>query len=270
MYSSADVLLCTSKVVANKPWISIYTLRLIDERNSKDPHSEEGKLLKKVVKDSAKQDRRVWLVENADWESLKTMRKPKQADKGRLRNMEGKAVAYDEKAETLAQYFSRIQWQIRYVSVLPEATPLGDVLPIDVGDITAFEIQVAARSMKNGKASGTDEIPTEYWKILLEDDTHPIFHWVLDFCNKIWRDKAVPAQWHESRVVALFKKGDMGECGNYRPISLISTGYKLFASIMLARMKAGGADDRIWGTQFGFRKGRGTADAILLARRIVE
>ena len=36
------------------------------------------------------------------------MRKPKQADKGKLRNMEGKVVAHDENAETLAQYCSKI------------------------------------------------------------------------------------------------------------------------------------------------------------------
>ena len=47
-------------------------------------------------------------------------------------------------------------------------------------------------------------------------------------------------------------------------------GYKISASIILARMKAGGAEARIYASQFGFKSGRGTADAILLARRILE
>ena len=57
------------------------------------------------MKDSAKDDRKVWLnklVENADWASLRLLRKPKQADKGRLRDMDGRVVAHDEKAGTLA------------------------------------------------------------------------------------------------------------------------------------------------------------------------
>ena len=62
----------------------------------------------------------------------------------------------------------------------------------------------------------------------------------------------------------------MGDCSNYRPISLLSTGYKLFAAVILGRLRAGGAEDRIWSSQFGFRSGRGTADAILLVRRIIE
>ena len=66
------------------------------------------------------------------------------------------------------------------------------------------------------------------------------------------------------------QKGDVADCGNYRPISLLQIGYKLFASILLQRLIKGGADGRIWSTQFGFRPGRGTMDAVFLTRRIVE
>ena len=55
-----------------------------------------------------------------------------------------------------------------------------------------------------------------------------------------------------------------------RPISLLDIGYKLFAVILLNRLKAAGADEQLWPTQFGFRKGRGTGDALFLARRAVE
>ena len=90
------------------------------------------------------------------------------------------------------------------------------------------------------------------------------------FCQQLWISKAVPHDWHLSRVVALFKKGDLGDCGNYRPISLIAVGYKLYANILLQRLKVGGAEGRIWSTQYGFRSGCGTADALLLARQTLE
>ena len=112
MRNTADILLQSSKASATKPWISTHTLRLIDERNKKGPHSDEGRVLKKAVKDAAKEDRRIWLnklIENGDWDSLKFLRKPRQADKGRLKNIHSRVVAHHEKAETLAQYFSRIQ-----------------------------------------------------------------------------------------------------------------------------------------------------------------
>ena len=115
-----------------------------------------------------------------------------------------------------------------------------------------------------------DEIPGEYWRTALEDTEHPLAIWLCDFCNLLWMNNVVPDTWHESRVVAIFKKGDLGECGNYRPISLICVAYKLFAMILMKRLKAAGVEERIWWTQYGFRSGRGTTDALLLIRRVIE
>ena len=41
-------------------------------------------------------------------------------------------------------------------------------------------------------------------------------------------------------------------------------------TILLDRLKNGGAEVRIWSIQYGFRSKRGTVDAILLARRVLE
>ena len=68
----------------------------------------------------------------------------------------------------------------------------------------------------------------------------------------------------------LFKKGDPAECENYRPISISPIGYKLFAAILLQRLKQAGAEDRIWRTQFGLHSGRGAADVVFLARRMLD
>jgi hypothetical protein len=46
--------------------------------------------------------------------------------------------------------------------------------------------------------------------------------------------------------------------------------YKLFASILLARLKQAGAEKRIWATQYGFKSKHSTADALFLARRMIE
>ena len=40
--------------------------------------------------------------------------------------------------------------------------------------------------------------------------------------------------------------------------------------VLLSRLKGGGAENRIWRTQFGFKTGCGTADAIFLARRLLD
>ena len=69
---------------------------------------------------------------------------------------------------------------------------------------------------------------------------------------------------------AIFKKGDPAEASNYKPISLLQIGYTLFAQILLQRLKDAGAESRLWPTQFGFRSGVGTAEALFLARRLIE
>ena len=94
--------------------------------------------------------------------------------------------------------------------------------------------------------------------------------WLVDFCNECWRLKSVPKQWSQALVSLIYKKGDPSDCGNYRPICLLNSAYKVFAMILLKRLQKAGADDRIWCSQFGFRSRRGTADALHCARRAVE
>ena len=93
--------------------------------------------------------------------------------------------------------------------------------------------------------------------------------WLL-FCNEVWHAKQVPSSWHLQQVTLIFKKGDPGNCENYRPICLLAAAYKIFAMVLLKRLLEAGADDRLWPSQYGFRKRRGTEDALHCVRRAVE
>lgn len=68
----------------------------------------------------------------------------------------------------------------------------------------------------------------------------------------------------------LYKSGDPSVPDNYRPVSLLQVGYKLFSMILLDRLREAGAEERIWPTQCGFRRGRGIGDAIFAGRRVIE
>ena len=85
-----------------------------------------------------------------------------------------------------------------------------------------------------------------------------------------WDSKDLPNDWQTARVQSIFKKGDPSDCNNYRPISLLCIGYKLLATILLSRLKAAGAEARIWSTQFGFKSKSGTAEALFILRRLLE
>ena len=124
------------------------------------------------------------------------------------------------------------------------------------------------KKIKNHRAAGINNIPADLYKILL--DNEEVLQLLLHLMNQCWKQRKIPASWHKASVVTLFKKGDSELCKNYRPISLLQVMYKLFASIILMKMKVAGAEQRIWRTQFGFRSNYGTNDALFMVRRIMD
>ena len=85
-----------------------------------------------------------------------------------------------------------------------------------------------------------------------------------------WAKKEVPHVWHIARIAAIFKKGDASECANYRPIALLNSSYKLFASILLNRLRRAHVGDSLSSMQFGFRQGTSVNNALFMARRCID
>ncbi|KAE9414444.1 hypothetical protein Angca_004433, partial [Angiostrongylus cantonensis] len=79
----------------------------------------------------------------------------------------------------------------------------------------------------------------------------------------------VPTQWKTSKTVLLFKKGDLHDIGNYRPICLLSVVYKLFTRVILSRIDRT-LDEGQPCEQAGFRKGFSTMDHIHTLTRLIE
>ena len=87
--------------------------------------------------------------------------------------------------------------------------------------------------MKSGKSPGPDGIPAEALKANLAvslEMLHPLF-------TKVWEEGIIPSDWKEGHLIKLPKKGDLGQCTNYRGITLLSIPGKVFNRILLNRMK---------------------------------
>ena len=54
--------------------------------------------------------------------------------------------------------------------------------------------------------------------------------------NEWWKHEEVPVEYLRARVVLIFKKGDTNNLGNYRPISLLNSMYKIFTAIIQRRL----------------------------------
>ena len=92
--------------------------------------------------------------------------------------------------------------------------------------------------------------------------------WILDLCNGIVKEGSIPEDWKSSVVLSIYKgKGDPMECGSYRGIKLLEHAMKDVESIFEHRIRQQIEIDDV---QFGFMKGKGTTDAIFMARQMQE
>ena len=145
----------------------------------------------------------------------------------------------------------------------------GPRLPVEESAFTVREVGKTVRKLKWGKAAGPDDIPAEYWKAVSQ--TPGGLQWITDLCNAAWDERKVPDAWRHAKVSTIYKnKGPIHLSENYRPISLLCVAYKLLASLLLQRLQQAGAEERLSQTQCGFRRGRGTTDAIHAVRRHID
>ena len=141
-------------------------------------------------------------------------------------------------------------------------TVIQETLPINTENITMDELVKCVNSFKNNKADGLDSIPIEVWK------SGALNQQLLDICNKTLNGDR-PKVWVKSAIVPLPKKGDLGNAGNYRGISLTATAAKIYNKILLGRIRPH-LEPLLRVNQNGFRAGRSTLSQILTLRRIIE
>jgi len=257
-----------------RPWISSSTLRLIELRHQarlRNDHDTEARLCKEIKK-AAKKDRQEWLTSLAGTGSWKDIRKLKGGaaqSQGRLHGTDGAPIGSECRAERFAQFLQDVQWAVRPTTLFDDS-PVCDPLPVNLGSISMKELQEAAGSLRSGRAAGPDGKPIECWKAVLKNGESEGAMFLLSFCNEVWSGKCVPDDWHLHHVKMIFKKGDPSDCNNYRPICLLAAAYKLFAAVLLRRLRDAGAEGRIALCQSGFCRRRGTEDALHCARRAME
>ena len=119
--------------------------------------------------------------------------------------------------------------------------------------------------MKDGKATGTDEVPAEALKAL---DEHNI-EIIASLCNIIYTSGMIPTEMKHSVFITLPKKPKAMICTEFRTISLMSHVTKLLLKIIQQRM-ANKIDKEVSRLQSGFRPGTGTREGIFNLRTICE
>lgn len=170
----------------------------------------------------------------------------------------------------------RARWKEHYSSILNMETnvdfeaiqsiPQYELDQLLNCEVSAEEIKLATSALKNHKAPGSDNIPAEIYKVL---GNTTMEHLKAVF-NQIWNTGVAPQDFRNAQIVNLFKnKGSASDCGNYRGISLLSTGGKILARVMASRLLKH-MNLIIPESQCGFRPKRGTSDLIFTLRQLQE
>lgn len=143
----------------------------------------------------------------------------------------------------------------------PRETELSDCLTGP--SITKEEIEKAIYNIKNNKAAGPDGIPSE---ILLDERGIAALHKIFNF---IYDTGHYPEQWLCSTFIPLPKKSNARKCEDHRLISLKSHTLKIFLKIIHQRLYKKCERD-ISDSQFGFRRGLGTREAVVPTQVLVQ
>ena len=127
------------------------------------------------------------------------------------------------------------------------------------------EVALAIKELKVGKSEGVDKVPAELLKALGERGRKELF----GICQDIYVTGEWPDDFTQATIVTLEKKANATECADHRTISLISHASKIMLKVLTRRLEQK-VSYFIGKTQFGFRKGCGTREAIAVMRILCE
>jgi len=147
-----------------------------------------------------------------------------------------------------------------------EAEPEEEVDTAEKGPyILQSEVEKVIKEMRSKKATGDDDVPGDVLKLLGEG----CLKILTKLINTIHETGEWPKDFTEITMIALKKKTQATKCSNHRTISLISHTAKIIATILRRRIEKK-IEDVLGEDQLGFRRGKGTRDAIGMMRIIAE
>src|SRR6478735_3722092 len=141
---------------------------------------------------------------------------------------------------------------------------MGDLVN-EVYEISSEEIRNVINELPKEKACGEDNISAELLQCMGEEGIEIISKLI----NMIYKSGYIPEDFRKSIFVPLPKFNKTQDCGDFRTIALISHASKILLHLIKRRITPI-IERQLGDSQMGFRKGKGTRDAIFQLRLISE
>ena len=272
---------CLSKDIPprKRNYLSRSTWGLIKTRQSLylQGNHDEVKSLDRKIKKEARADRKRHVVNQFQrnpqdphgrqaWKSVNTLRKDFKPSYISMRNADGRLVPLKDRADTIATYLEQQHWSnSNGQGLLPYNDLIGEIPTCDNSLFSLQELHLILKRCKVNKQPGPDQVIVELYRWLNTSNRQ----FLLDILNEWWTEGLVPHDILTARVVPIYKKGNIDNPSNYRPISLLNSIYKVYASLILSRVQQA-VEFKVSPTQYGFRPNKSTAHATFLIRRLQD
>jgi hypothetical protein len=128
-------------------------------------------------------------------------------------------------------------------------------------ELTLKEIRDAISAMPKGKAPGCDGIPTEFFQEFINE----ISPTLLQAFSAMLRNGETLKLINKGLITLIPKSGDHAKLGNWRPITLLGSLYKILAKTLARRLQVF-LPNVIRPGQTGFIEGRSILDNTFLAQ----
>jgi hypothetical protein len=135
------------------------------------------------------------------------------------------------------------------------------------GHISAGEIKIILKRLKNNKAASDDLILNE----MLKYSTDTLIPTLGKLFNHVMSSGIMPKCWNITYKVPIFKKGDDQNPDNYRGISITSCLGKVFSAVLCQRLVTYLDNEQLLSeNQAAFRKNRSTADHLFTIKSAIN
>ena len=168
----------------------------------------------------------VWLgsfIARATWSSRATSKLSYMS----MRTADGRLVPLKDRADTIATYLEQQHWSnSNGQGLLPYNDLIGEIPTCDNSLFSLQELHLILKRCKVNKQPGPDQVIVELYRWLNTSNRQ----FLLDILNEWWAEGLVPHDILTARVVPIYKKGNIDNPSNYRPISFLNSIYKGRAS----------------------------------------
>lgn len=272
--------------ISLKPWMTLGLLRCMQNRDrlqkklKKDPSNETLKITFKryrnfcsnLLKRAKRQHEREQIRSAGKnskklWDAIRSITNQRKS-KENSRQLLSITASAKESVDAVNSFFTGIGKQLAEkipVSIPPfcnliynnsVTTQLNSFVLLDTCD---EEVAGIISNLKTDCATGWDGISAKVLKLIKDVVTPPLTHII----NACMNRGIFPDALKRSILCPIYKSGNRDCVNNYRPISILTSLSKIFERIINSRlMKYLESHNLLAATQFGFRSGRSTADAV--------